>query len=285
MKLEYQFKTLYDPGTAKVLEDKFVAAPPFFGVFDGMSGLYHPSAGPQMFGGVAGGQKFVELAADVVKRADSGEPLADVASRINDELRRFVEENGLDASHPEDSPGMEFTLAKVSDEGIEIIQGGDAFAVWVKQDGSSGATPNQNYLYEKELLDLLQPLTIKYPADKDAVWKEYLPLLGELRRERANRGRSGDYVVLNGDPASAQFWNRKKFAPGELKQLFLFTDGLVDFPDTRDEHALARLVAETYARGGLAALFARIREIEKKELGERHIDQAEATGIAITFDT
>ncbi len=281
--MKYEFKTLYDPGTAKVREDKFVAAPPFFAVFDGASGLYHPDTGPQKFDGVAGGQKAVELAVEAVKNAPSSDSIEDVALRINEALRKFIKANALDPAHPENLPGMEFAAAKVSDAGIDIIQGGDTFAVWVKKDGRSGATPNQNYSYEKALIELLQPLIEKHKGDGKAYWQEYLPLIAKARRERANKGGAKDYVVLNGDPAVEKVWNKIAFAPGDLQKLFLFTDGFVDFPETRDEKTMAALIAETYAQGGFSKLLSRIREIETHELKKRHIDHAEATAIAIEF--
>ena len=60
---QYRIHGHFDSGTATILEDSLIIAPPFFGVMDGVSGLYRPSEGPRFFDGMSGGQKVVRLVA------------------------------------------------------------------------------------------------------------------------------------------------------------------------------------------------------------------------------
>jgi hypothetical protein len=276
--------TLYDSGTAQPLEDRFVVAAPFFAVFDGVSGIYHPDRGWTDYGGKSGGQHVVDIAEEEIRKASSTDSVRTVMERINGAVRLFVERSGLSYDEIEHVPGAPFALAKVGEDSVELIQGGDALAVWRTKIGRIGATANQNYAFETNLLAFLNPLIEREHGDRKAIWEHYIPFLSNERRLHANGPAPDDYVYLNGDPRGPGVWQEFEFEAGELDRLILFTDGIVDFPETPDTDALAHLILSTYDAGGVDALLARIRAIESKEVGKRHINHAEATIIALEFD-
>src|SRR3990167_2059163 len=177
MRMDYKVETLYDPGTAEPLEDTFVAVAPFFAVFDGVSGVYHPSEGWRSFGGRSGGQIVVALAEEELQKAFPTDTASEVMRRINARVREFAHAQEL--TQPRDLPGTAFALAKVADAGVELIQGGDAFAVWQSKEGTQGATPNQNYRNEAELVEVVRRLVQKHNGDTRALWDEYIPVLQE----------------------------------------------------------------------------------------------------------
>ncbi len=272
-------QTIYDPGTAKPLEDAFVRAAPFYAVFDGVSGLYDPGVGWRDFAGRSGGQRVIDIAKQVVAAAGAVESAFEVARRINIAVREFVHNEGLSYDTADDVPGTAFALAKVHD-GIEIVAGGDAYVVWRGRDGRIGATANQNYNYESALLGIVRGLMHKHGGDRAAMWREYLPLI--RKRRRANTNKAGQYAALNGDPAGEELWQRHTFAPGELQTLLLVTDGMANFDETADTQVLARALLGAYDHGGVEALLARVRAIENGR-NNTHIKHAEATAVAINL--
>ncbi len=270
-------ETLYDPGTGNPLEDRFVVVAPFYAVFDGVSGLYHPAEGWRAFDGKSGGQRVVDIAERVINNVSAHDSAFDVTQRINAEVREFSEAHGL--SEPHDVPGAAFTIAKVTDDGIELVQGGDVFAVWQLKDGTTDATPNQGYANEASLLVEIEQLMQKHGGNKEKMWDEYMPILKEAKK-RANT--ADGYVVLNGDPAGEDLWFRKTFAPGELKILLLVSDGLTAFEETMDKKSLAHTLIGAFEQGNVQGLLDRVRHREGDET-HRHIKFAEATAIALQF--
>lgn len=274
--MELRVSSIYDAGTAQPLEDKAIEAVPFYAVLDGVSGVYHPGEGWRKFDGKSGGQAVVEIAETCFKSASAGLSAREVLSEINARVRDFVQAGSL--TEPKDIPGTVFAAAKVDAQGIEVVQCGDSFAVWEMQDGSVGATPNQNAATEERLLGTVRTIAAKYPGDKDALWREYTPILAEAKKA-INRG---GHVVLNGDKAGEGLWFCRSFAVGELKTLLLVTDGMVTFEESKDEVAMARLLVDTYKQGGVERLLARIRTVSGLEAAQ-HIRHAEATAVALEF--
>lgn len=275
--MEVKAATIFDPGTASPLEDKTTVAAPFYAVFDGVSGAYHPSHGWRDFDGRSGGQVVVDIADEVIRAASAAASAQDVLKEINVRVHAFVESQAL--TEPKDIPGTAFAMAKVTDSGVEVVQCGDAFAVWELQDGSVGATPNQNYANEERLLGMVRTIAAKYQGDKQALWHEYLPVLAEAKK---NTNRPGGHVVLNGDKACEALWFKKTFAAGTIKTLLLITDGATTFEETQDGAALARLIVDTYKQGGVDGLLARVRQVSEAQTAQ-HIKHAEVTALAIEF--
>lgn len=286
--------TIYNPGTAKILEDKFIVRPPFFGVLDGVSGLYDPAIGPMLFDGKSGGQKVVEIIENVFSFAKESEGLEDVVKKANVAVRDFCVSNNIPLDRADLLPGATFAFAKIGEDKVEIVQGGDCFAVWKKTNGEVGVTLNQNFSDEEEKIGILKEIIRKHGGNRDSAWKEYMPIAARFKIERVNpaepyrsRGAGKDQekksVVLNGQPEGEKLWYRNALPRDELKTLLLLTDGMIEFEESRSPKKMAEIIFETYRRGGLEDMLSRIRDIEQKRPYTTHIAQAEATAVAIEF--
>src|SRR3989344_2928186 len=280
---QYRIHGHFDSGTATILEDSLIIAPPFFGVMDGVSGLYRPSEGPRFFYGMSGGQKVVRPVASEFLKEHAGEGLDDILHKANSAIREFAEGTGLVLDRPDILPGTQFVVAKVGDDAVEVMQCGDSLAVWAFSDGRVGALRNQTYAHERSQIAVLNDLLEKHHGDRDRVWEEYLPLTASFRRARANSGGTEGYVILNGQPEGERHWTRMTLAQNELSLLLMFTDGLVTLEETNDPEGMAELVLGRYREGGWASAFKRIRDQEEQGKSMRHIDHAEATAVALEF--
>jgi len=274
-------ESIFDPGTASILEDRLVINPPFYGVLDGVSGLYYPDKGPSLFDGFSGGQKVVQLISNAVMFASPKDTLERVILSANASVRKFIYDEGIDAKRGDLLPGAEFAFAKIDEKKIEIIQGGDSFAVWRAKRRAVFSTPNQNYFHEISLIELLGSILKKYEGDRTKAWKEYLPVASSMRIERLNKKGDMGYVALNGQKGIDKLWNRYTISKNEVSLLLLFTDGLVKLKETKNERKMGKDIIDLYSKGGWSAVLNKIRKLEHQQGIIRHIDHAEATGLAI----
>lgn len=275
--------TIFNPGTAKTIEDKFIAQSPFFGVLDGLSGLYDPAIGPTLFDGKSGGQKVVEIIENAFSLAKESDDLEDILKKANAAVRNFCISNNIPLDRADLLPGATFAFAKVGVDKVEIIQGGDCFAVWEKMNGEIGATPNHNFSDEEEKINILNDTIKRNNGDRNIGFKEYMPIATRLKIERVNKDQEKKSVVLNGQTEGERLWYRNTFPRGELKNLLLFTDGMVEFEESRDDIELAKIVLGTYHHGGLEGMLRRIRNIERSRTTTTHIAEAEATAVGVEF--
>lgn len=281
--MELRVKTIYDSGTAIFLEDRIIVQPPFFGVLDGVSGLYNPTTGPNFFDGKTGGQKAVDIVQEFFSRAKAGDDLSAVIKSANAKLREFSQSNGIELDRADLLPGMMFAFAKITENEVEIIQAGDSYAAWEKINGEIGVTPNQNFFDEEEKIEILNKLIEKHGGDYEKIWAEYMPISAKLRIERVNKNLPKRLIALNGQLAGENYWYKIILPRRELKILLLFTDGMAKFSESRDAEAMGKAIFSAYHRQNLAGMLARIREIENMRSQPTHIKNAEATAIAVEF--
>jgi len=81
MNMRLRVESIYDAGSASPLEDRLVIHPPFYGVLDGVSGLYYPDKGPSLFDGFSRGQQVVQLVATTFSTASPNDLLEKVQIR------------------------------------------------------------------------------------------------------------------------------------------------------------------------------------------------------------
>lgn len=279
--MSLRVESIYDAGSASILEDRLVINPPFYGVLDGVSGLYYPNKGPNLFGGFSGGQKVAQLISDTIILASPKDTLARVILAANASVRKFIDDEGIDIKRGDLLPGAEFAFAKINEKKIEIIQGGDSFAVWRAKKGRVFSTPNQNYFHEISLIESLSNILKRYEGDRTKAWKEYLPIASSIRIEQLNQKGDMGYVALNGQKGIDKLWNRYVISKSEVNLLLLFTDGLVKLKETKNERKMGKDIIDLYNKGGWSAVLNKIRKLENQQGIIRHIDHAEATGVAI----
>jgi serine/threonine protein phosphatase PrpC len=273
-------ETLYDSGTAKITEDIAIINPPFFGVADGVSGIYQPDIGPETFDGLTGGQMAVKKLQKIVMLASPSDDLASIICEANKAIGRKNKEAGISAKEVERMAGATFVLAKIEKQSAIIIQGGDCFAIWAN--GQTGITPNQTFSHDSQCRELIAELMTKHKCDRAKMWQEFMPHLTQLRRKHTNNHHDpAGYCLLNGQKEMENFWNR--FFVRNPSLLLLATDGLFQYAQTGYEDKLLRKTIELYRQKGLRTILSDTRSAEEKEKAKSHTDFAEATAVAITF--
>lgn len=293
----------YDPGSSKRWEDGAILSPPFFGVLDGVSAPYSPEHPPKIFnGGTSGGEFVSRLTERQFARLPHLFSVRRAVLEANRALWRRQSKRGA-TPHGGELAGASFAVAKIAGDWVEIVQGCDAFALWVMKDGSIGMTEPQNKMSETFLNDKIVELMHEVARERgldletvdDATRNEiraemfdrFYPTLVETRREYVNNPTLRDgYGLLNGQPELEMKWFNTNLPRNEVKALLLFTDGMVPWWGSLEgitSEEVARQVYETYRAGGLAGLLARARGIEETTRVTSYMDAAEATAIAIEF--
>ncbi len=295
---------IYDPGSSKQWEDGMILSPPFFGVLDGVSAPYSPSNPPKMFNrGASGG----EFASRLIERQFARLPhLFSVRRAVleaNRALWRRQSKRGA-TPHGGELAGASFAIAKIAGDWVEIVQGCDAFALWVTRDGRVEMTGAQNKISETSLNDKVVELMHEVADERgldletvdDAARNEiraemfdrFYPTLVETRREYVNNPTLRDgYGLLNGQPELEMKWFNINLPRSEVRSLLFFTDGMVPWWGSLEgltSEEIARQVYATYRAAGLAGLLARARGIEEATRATSYMDAAEATAIAIEFN-
>jgi len=278
------YPPLCDKGSAKIPEDGIIYKRPiFFGVLDGLSGIYLPEVGPAMFGDMSGGQFVVSTISSAFVNAEKDQELEEILLSANAIIRRRIELERL-LFDPPFIPAASFVAAKIDEENnnVHIVQGGDSLAVWKTKDGKFGATKNRMFNYERELRQFISDFMMKHNGNRQKMWEDFRPILIRYRRMNFNIDK-GAVCVINGHPQVERFWSKFDIPINDLELMIFFTDGLVPLEWTSDEIKLAKKVISLFYKSGLKAVLAKTREIEGVNKKNSHEDFAEATALAINF--
>ncbi len=276
-------KVLYDQGSAWITEDGIIFQPPFyFGVTDGISGVYLPSESPRLFNERTGGQLVSHIISQHFGLAFKGESLEEILQGANEMVREINGEAKISLEEPGFLPSAAFAVASINDRGIDIVQAGDSLAIWQMKDGTIGGTSNKTYNYEKELLRIIAELMEKHQRNRQKMWEEFRPILIEKRRVNINT-KQGGFSLLNGQSDPERFWQKFTFSKSEIHLLVLFSDGLVPFEWTENELGMAGEIVHLYKKGGLPAVLEASRLIADQKKSSSHEDYPEATAIALEF--
>lgn len=279
-----KINVLYDQGSAHTPEDGIIFQPPYyFGVIDGISGIYLPQEGPRLFDGITGGQ----LASHAISQAfgstlTTEKPLEDIFQEANNMIHVVSETYGLPFQKSEFLPSAAFVVAKIGISNISILQGGDSLAIWQMKDGTIEGTPNKAYAYEEKLLRIIAELMKKHERDRQKMWEEFCPILREERRANINTEQGG-FALLNGQPAFKNFWQEFTLPLEKMALLILFSDGFVPFEWTQNRFAMAGEIIRLYQKEGLHSILKATRLIADQNKSSSHEDYPEATAIAIGF--
>jgi len=286
-------QALFEPGSVTFPEDRLFLRPfspemAFVGVADGVSGLYIPSEGPRLFseGTLTGGQMVTDTICHAFTEASRNDSLEEIILRANDAVAAIQIANGkgIPIERSDLLAGAAFAVAKIGEE-VEILQAGDCFAFWKLQDGEIGATRNQVYQHDMVALEIVAQLMEKHGGDRNKMWRELSPILSEMRLQHVNKNVEGGYALCNGQPELENCWQKITIPSDRLSFLILATDGLIHYPESGDEKALARKVLTLFQKESLEAVLAETRRIEEREKGKSYADKGEATAIAIEFSS
>lgn len=278
-----RIQTLYDSGTAKVPEDSIVFAPPiFFGVADGVSGVYLPEEGPKLFKVRTGGQLASSVLVQTFHCATPKMGLARILRCANNTLRGIAKTEGLSISQPAFLPSATLVVAKIGPNCIKIVQAGDSLAVWEYTNGNVGGISNPMFTYEKRHLNTIARLMEKHKGDRQKMWGEFRPTLIQQRNTHVNIAGK-EVALLNGQARFLDCLHLSALSVQDIKLLVLFTDGFVSFEDTENGGELAQKVIGLYRQGELQAVLNNTRKEAEKKKSSSHEDFPEATAIAIEF--
>lgn len=283
-----RIETIFDQGTAKYIEDMLVlkivegfgGSSLIAGVVDGVSELYIPARGPKLFNGKTGGQVICAIIEHSFSSTQTEDSLETILSRANEEIKLRAMKQGIPMDRSDLLPGAAFALAKINHQTIEVLQGADCFAVWLKNNGEIGATRNQIFLHDLDWRQIMADLLKKYQGNRNKAWREIIPALSRARLEHVNKRENG-YALLNGQLTLSECWQKITLPHNDIKLLLLFTDGLIPFQESKDEQVLGTKIINLFQLGGLKMILEETREIEEAEKETTHIDHAEASGTAI----
>lgn len=266
-----KIKIIYDQGTAKEVEDGFVVNPPFFGVIDGTSAVNFDN-----------GELTTKTILETFYSAKEEELLEKVILRANRKLANLWQRRKIPLGRSDFLPGAVFVFIKIGPKKVEIIQGGDCFAVIEKKNGKIITTKNQAFKHVSEHLMTIANLMKKY-RNRQKMWQEFEPILARSRLRDANRKTDKGFCVLNGQAAMKKFWQKIVVKRDQVKLMLLFTDGLIYYLESKNENLLAKKILDAYKAGGFEKILKRTRNLEDKVKFISHIDHAEATALALTF--
>lgn len=276
-------EVLYNRGTTSDPEDGFCQNLPVVGVWDGFSTPFSPTHPPILFYDETNGQLVRDIISETLVGAknNSKTTIEKIAEKANAKIREAWEQFSISLNDASQLAGATFALARINSSVVEILRGGDCYAIWVKKSGEIGITHNYfrpiEFLLRKKIADLM----VQTGGNRGQMWDLFYPILCELRGKNINRKEG--IAILNGQTNVSSYWKKETLRVNELEHLFLFTDGFVPFSETEDEARLAGKVIELYKRAGLSDVLSWTRAIEAREAESSHQTFAEATALAIRF--
>ena len=280
----YRVTLDYGQGTATRKEDAAAARKPLFAAFDGVSNVNSPDTGPRLIDGRSLGQIIGDIAKEVFERPwqQGSDSLEGRLLTANQEIRDKLCAAGLDLSRPDTTGGATFATAAVGRNEVDILQGGDSFAIWEMENGITGAVTNQLYQIDSMGGLIIAYLMRHFKGDRTEMWKVYGPQFMAPRiREFANK--PGGYALLNGDPAIKKHWQFRSLRRVQLKTLLLFTDGLIPKEQTASPAVLIPWVLSRFKEGGIEKIKADAWDLEEAEKATTHEDHPEYTALALEF--
>lgn len=276
-------ETLFDQGTVLFIEDYHLFQPPFVVVADGVSPPYNKKHPLKMVDGFTAGAMAAKTVCAAFQSAQIDDSVMACLLRANRQLGAWQQESGALFKQPELLAGASVVAAKLGDSQIQIIQVGDAIALWRLKRGEKGATANSVYQHDEFLHKAFARIMFKVNGNRKEAWERFYEIHCTAVRDHTNRSAQGGFGVINGQPGVVPMICEMRFPRSGLRDLILCSDGLVPFEMTQNSRALAELVFRLYDQGGLKGVLQHTRAEEEKKADQSHISQAEATAVAIKF--
>lgn len=290
-----KIELLSDVGTSEDIEDGFVANPPFFAVFDGVSTPYSKSNPKKYYGEnkLSSGTLVTQEARRSLQALINPQTtLSEALLKANSQIAALQKSIGRSLSDTANLAGATFAAAKIGEKTVEILQAGDSYAVLITKNGKVIITPNQllghdgwgDTLFRKIQMRHLKKNGGNLKEARISAWNEYYPLWLKQRTVDINNPKARSrFGLLNGQPQLQKCWFSLTVPSAELQLIILFTDGLIDYRDFKNEEELKAYLLEKYKKVGLKGLLSEKRRKEEKNKKRNYIDHTEATAIAITL--
>ncbi len=245
-----EIQSILEKGTAIANEDCLVIQDNIFGVFDGATSL-----DKQTFGQGETGGKIASATARSVFRQNHF-PLARLARQANREIREQMILNGVDISRKENLWSTSAAVVRITEEGMEWVQTGDAMILLVYDNGG------HKVLVDRQDHDF-ETLTLWKELVRTQIKPDPKTLAPQIRKVRL--GMNQTYGVLNGEKEAETFLNQGTQRLDNVRHILLFTDGLsIPCEDVTLHKNYAPLV-KAFLSLGLEGMKDQIRKTEQKD--------------------
>ncbi len=267
------------PGDAKYQEDGMVYCegnPMTISVSDAYSVPYDDSKHPIIIiDGMSTGEAVTKIFCNTVFNAKPSQSPKEIAIEANALIGDFQKKQRF-LFQASDLAGTSFVLAKVTEEFVNIFQGGDCTALWTHKDGSLGFTPNIVAPATRYVNKISAELRQQCDGDLKKARALFTPYLKEEKLFNNNNPDSPQgYPVINGQ-LNVGMCQEKLIPVNDLRFLLLFSDGLIPFKWFNDQVAMERF-AMFVEQNGLHSHMERFGG----NFGRGFTKKAEATGIAV----
>lgn len=281
-----RIEALFNPGSADYPEDGLFLevnkVPLVVGVSDAYSRPYDKQNPIILFNRRSSGEMVKQIFWNTVSLALPHESLETAVMRADEKIRDYQKTIGF-PNTADELAGTAFAVAKIEGKTLEIFQGGDCTALWMRKDLSVNFTCNRVKPASEYVIKVFAELVKKHGGDRKKARVEFTPLLKEEKIRNINKNHPEAYAAANGQ-LNPQLCHKSIQSLAEIKLLLLFTDGFILREDFNDYERMRELAALIYEKG-LNAGLERIRGQEKAgAVASTAIGlQAEATAVAIWF--
>lgn len=267
-----------------------------FAVLDGFNAPYNYKNPTKFFKGRTGGEMVVQTIKETFLQINSVLPLENGIFFANMMVKKELEKEGLSLKNAGLIPAASFVFAKIEEDSVRFVQGGDCLAVWQFNSGEIGFTHNQAYLHVALNLQTIKEIMEGNGGNRKEMWAEFAPTLSQRRQQDINNSESETgYAAINGQPSITKCWQKMEIPLKGLKTILLFSDGFIHYDETNKEklpifteklfkdYLYGREFLDLSIKATLERMLARKRE-EKMDSKTSHVDRDEATAIALEFD-
>src|SRR3990167_5556168 len=197
-----KIETLLDRGDSKYLENgvcvKEDGHSTILAVCDSFSKPYDDKNNPiVLFGGLSSGEIVKNIFYRAIEKSHIKDSLLSIVKEADNQIKEFQKRAGF-PFRSDSLAGLVFAIAKISQEKIEIIQGGDCIALWKNKNGSIEFTKNSamkaSLFLKKEFSNLLQ----KHNYNRDKARAKFTSILMKEKMENINQNHAKGYPVMNG---------------------------------------------------------------------------------------
>ena len=250
------------------------------GVFDGVSGLYHPAEGPRRFGArnqYSGGQLVGAIVKNSIARSDTSRSLPEILTEANREVRRALTQLLPPGASPVDTPAVTGAVWKrhLTPDGVPTLQiatWGDSFALVVFRNGTMHLTENQTEGVDRTVFGIRDNITRRITDNyrlpitdqvRNQIWSEYIPLYRAVVDSKIHQ--PGGYGMLNGDTDFPAYVQHMNVPIEEIDTVLCCTDGVLVGDSRESPQSLGKRLVDSFREGGIGELLATTRRAQEQE--------------------
>lgn len=243
-------ETVTHQGSSKLNEDCLLVSDKVFGVFDGATELVQSNTGD-----FTGGYIASNLVKEVFSKSE--DTLHNLTVDANNEIRSKSISFGIDYSDKLSLFGTAMAAVKLESDSFNWVQIGDCPILVIFEDDT----------YKLLVDDFEHDFHIYKLLEQKRNDGNFEPPRQILRTEIEQNRKSAnvEYGILNGEPEALKFVKEGKHTLANVKNIILFTDGLIFPSSTVEPQPNFDLFVKTFLESGLEGLKAHVRELENSD--------------------